>query len=287
MNDLTNYPFCSSLKEAWKKVHGVKKAIWGATALFILICAGGSSILSWILMTGEHLFMPHFVGITHRNFEILLVNMAFNDSFKFTGVALLYYVAVISFEIFILLPMRFGVLLIPIRRAIDKHVSPLFIFKFFHWHYIMKFIWLECLLMLIVGIPGTLAVLTYCLKSLYPMSMAIQITGIILCVLFSALTLYLAIAYLFAGQIIIDRDVTAWQAMKISRKTVTKRWFGVFFTLIWLGVTLFVSAALLMIGLIWTVPYVFNVVGVLYRDMVGIEGKDPATQFELNCCKKT
>ena len=280
MNDIKNYRFCGGLKEAWEKVHGVKKAIWGATALFKPLCAGGISILSWIVMAGGHLFIPRFIEIMQGHYELLLVNLTLKGSVVIALVALCYYIAVICFEMFVLLPMRFGALLISLRRSVDKSVSPLFIFKFFHWHYIIRFIWLEFLLMLIIGIPGVLSILAFSVPCFYPASLAIKIAGIIVGTLFAALTLYLSVAYLFAGQIIIDRDTTAWQSLKISRKAINKRWFGVFFSLIWIGFVMFVSVSLFLIGLIWTIPYIFNVVAILYRDMVGIEGKDPVTSIE-------
>lgn len=285
MNDLANYRFCSALKEAWEKVHGVKGSIWGAFALFILISTGGISILSWALMAGGHLFLPHFVEIVRGHYEVLLVNATFKGSLKYIIVGLVYYLAVISFEMFVLLPMRFGALLIPLRRSVDKCVSPLFIFKFIHWHYIKRFIWLEVLLMIMVVIPGTLSIFAFCLHSLFPASLAIKITSITLGTLFAVLTLYLVVAYLFAGQIIIDRDATAWQSLKISRKAITKRWFSVFFTLIWTVIVLFIGTLLFVIGLIWAIPYIFNIVSVLYRDMVGVEGKDPVTSKETMCAR--
>ncbi len=285
MNDIANYRFCSGLKDAWEKVHGVKKAIWGSVALFVLISAGGISILSWTLMINGRLFLPHFVEIVRGHYEVLLVNVTLKGSLIYIGVALAYYLAVICFEMFMLLPMRFGALLISLRRSVDKCVSPLFVFKFFHWHYIKKFIWLEVLLAIMVGIPGLLSIFAFCIHYLYPTSLAIKITGITLSVLFGALTIYLAVGYLFSGQIIIDRDTSAWQALEISRKAVTKRWFSVFFTSIWLFVTMFIGTIPLMIGLIWAIPYTFNVVAVLYRDMIGVAGKDPVTSKELMCAR--
>lgn len=285
MNDIANYRLCSGLKEAWEKVHGVKSATWGAVALFVLICAGGISILSWTLMISMHLFLPNFIEIFRGHYELLIVNMTLKGSIKYIGAALLYYLAVICFEMFMLLPMRFGALLIALRRSVDKYVSPLFVFKFFHWHYIKKFIWLEVLLMIMVGIPGILSITAFCIHSLFPNSMMIKVTALILGILFAALTLYLAVAYLFSGQIIIDRDMTAWRAMEMSRKAVSKKWFCIFFSLIWLNIVFFIGTALFLIGLIWAVPYIFNVVAIFYRDMIGIEGKDPVTSREMMCSR--
>ena len=281
MNDISNYQFCSALKEAWEKVHGVKKATWGAAALFTLLCAGGISIFSWIVMVSGHLLIPHFIEIIQGRYELLLVNVTLNGSIGIAIIALCYYITVICFEMLVLLPMRFGALLISLRRSVDKRVSSLFIFKFFHWHYISRFIWLEVLLMLLVVIPGILSILAFSIHCLYPASLAVKIIGATLGTLFGTLTLYLIVAYVFSGQIIIDRDVTAWQSLQISRKAINKRWFSVFFTLIWLGIVMFISTALFLIGLIWTIPYIFNVVAILYRDMIGIAGKDPVTSKEL------
>jgi len=83
--------------------------------------------------------------------------------------------------------------------------------------------------------------------------------------------IYLAVAYLLAMPIMIEKNMSPWQALETSRKTISKKWFKFFglFLLLWLIVM--VSAIPLGIGLIWTVPLSFMAVGVLYRDIFGIE----------------
>ena len=39
---------------------------------------------------------------------------------------------------------------------------------------------------------------------------------------------YLAVAYLFASYLVIDRGLDFWPAMELSRRTVNPRWFGFF-----------------------------------------------------------
>ena len=112
----------------------------------------------------------------------------------------------------------------------------------------------------------------------------VSLTQIIICFAAGAIllliSLYLFVGYLFASYAIIDRDISPWKAMELSRKAISKRWFFILGTIIWVAIVLIVSAILLVVGLIWTVPYVQNIFAILYRDMIGIEGKDPVTLKE-------
>jgi hypothetical protein len=57
--------------------------------------------------------------------------------------------------------------------------------------------------------------------------------------------------------------------MEASRKAITHKWFSVFGVLMLVGVLTGLSAAAFLIPLIWTVPWMVLVIGVLYRKMFG------------------
>ena len=82
--------------------------------------------------------------------------------------------------------------------------------------------------------------------------------------------IYLGIAYCMTMPLIADRRLQPWQAMETSRKAVGKRWFQVFGLLLVVGLLVGLSAIPLGIGLIWTGPWVINVIGVLYRRAFGV-----------------
>lgn len=281
MNSIVNHNACHALKEAWSKVNGVKRAVWGSIGLFALICVGGFSILGCAMMYGGITFIPNFSEMVSHPHSLIFAPATIKLSTHFFVFALIYFIAQSFFEFFILLPMRLGALLISLRRAVDKSVSPLFIFAFFTMHYIGQFIFLQVSIMFIVFIPTFFAFLFFSIPIAHHFTVGMHILFFVIGILFSMLTIYLAVGYIFSAQLIIDRNIGAWPAMRLSLKAATKRWFCIFGTLIWLAIVLVASALLLFFGLIWTVPYALNVIALLYRDMLGIEGKDPVTQKEL------
>lgn len=81
---------------------------------------------------------------------------------------------------------------------------------------------------------------------------------------------YLAVAYVMAMPLLIDRNLPLWEAMETSRKVVTKCWWRMFLLGLLLVLILAVSALPLGIGLIWTVPLAILSIGVVYRNLFGV-----------------
>jgi uncharacterized membrane protein len=80
---------------------------------------------------------------------------------------------------------------------------------------------------------------------------------------------YLAVGYLFASLLVVDRRLDFWQAMETSRRTVQPLWFGLFtFALLLLLLNL-AGALLLGLGLLVTVPLTFCILTVAYGDIMG------------------
>jgi hypothetical protein len=82
--------------------------------------------------------------------------------------------------------------------------------------------------------------------------------------------IYLFVAYGMAVPLISDRKMGTWDAMETSRKAVSKKWFKVFLTLAAAGTLTVLSGLLLLIPLIWTLPWLCLVTGVIYRRMFGV-----------------
>lgn len=82
--------------------------------------------------------------------------------------------------------------------------------------------------------------------------------------------IYLAVAYMLAIPLIVERGLSPWQAMEASRKAITQHWFKVFGLFLLLGLILAISAIPVFIGLIWTVPLFVMAIGVLYRTIFGV-----------------
>lgn len=280
MRDTNEHSHCHALKEGWHRVKGIKGALWGGLVLAFLVSVVSLAVLGGLFFLAANIAMPNFMEVWKANPEF------YNDPTIAIPVGLMVVLAAYHLlqgllELFVFMPMRFAMQLIPLRRAVDKEVKANYVFKFFAWKYVWRFAVLSFFIAVMVGIPGGVGAFLLCLPNMFHVAMPLMIISYIAGVLLLLLALYLAVSYLFAGQLIVDRKMNPWCAMQTSRATVNKRWFCVFGTLVWLFIVIAVSAVVFLVGLIWTVPYSFNVIAILYRDMLGIEGKDPVTLGEM------
>jgi uncharacterized membrane protein len=86
--------------------------------------------------------------------------------------------------------------------------------------------------------------------------------------------IYLAVAYMFAAYLVVDRRLDFWPAMELSRRTINPRWFGYFgFTLLLVLLNL-AGILLLGVGLLVTVPLSFCVVTAAYADIFGFQSEE-------------
>jgi len=77
--------------------------------------------------------------------------------------------------------------------------------------------------------------------------------------------IYLSIAYIFTLPLIADKGMDVWEAMELSRKSVTKHWFKVFGLFFLLSLIMGLGTLVFGIGLIWAVPLMFiTLYGLLY-----------------------
>lgn len=81
--------------------------------------------------------------------------------------------------------------------------------------------------------------------------------------------LYLLVSYVFVLPLIVDRQMPVWEAMELSRTTVTRSWFSVFGLLTSAGLLIFISAAALGFGLVLTLPLCTGAVTYAYEDLFG------------------
>ena len=75
--------------------------------------------------------------------------------------------------------------------------------------------------------------------------------------LFILPAMYVSVAYAFTLPLIVDKNMQVWEAMELSRQTVTKHWFKVAGLIGALSIILILGAIPLGIGLIWSVPLMF------------------------------
>ncbi len=82
---------------------------------------------------------------------------------------------------------------------------------------------------------------------------------------------YLAVAYLFAACLVIDRRLDFWPAMELSRRRVNPLWFGIFTFMLLLVVVNLLGGLLLGLGLLVTVPLSYCALTAAYADLFGFQ----------------
>jgi hypothetical protein len=87
--------------------------------------------------------------------------------------------------------------------------------------------------------------------------------------------IYLAVAYLFPLPLILDRGIDFWQAMELSRRVVTRRWFSFFGFALLLFLVNLAGALVVLVGLLVSVPVSFLAIAAAYLDVFGA-GADTA-----------
>jgi uncharacterized membrane protein len=81
--------------------------------------------------------------------------------------------------------------------------------------------------------------------------------------------LYLAVSYMFAKELVIDRRLDFWEALELSRRTVHRHWVGFFGFLLLLGLLNLVGAMLFGVGLLFTIPMTFGAITAAFADIFG------------------
>ena len=86
--------------------------------------------------------------------------------------------------------------------------------------------------------------------------------------------IYLAVAYMFASYLVVDRRLDFWPAMELSRHTVSPRWFGYFAFMLLVALLNLAGAIALVVGLLVTIPLSFCTVTAAYADLFGLQSKE-------------
>ncbi len=143
-------------------------------------------------------------------------------------------VTILSYPI--LMPLIVGVIMLAINYSRGEHIEFKFIFNYYN----------------LMGKLAFAGILIYIMT----------IIGFVLLILPG---IYLSIAYVFTLPLIADKGMDVWEAMELSRKSVTKHWFKVFGLFFLLSLSMGLGVLTLGIGLIWAVPLLFvTLYGLLY-----------------------
>ncbi|MCL6621948.1 MAG: zinc ribbon domain-containing protein [Syntrophobacterales bacterium] len=82
--------------------------------------------------------------------------------------------------------------------------------------------------------------------------------------------IYLAVAYMFASLILLDRGRDFWPALEESRRAVTPRWFGFFAFFLLLLLLNLAGLLCLGVGLVITFPVTYGAVTAAYARLFGL-----------------
>lgn len=145
----------------------------------------------------------------------------------------------------LMLPIMAGMWMIGIKRAVGVPVGASEIFAYF----------------------GKTGALFLCMLLMY----LLVLVGFLLLILPG---IYLLVAFGMAMPLIVEKNMGVWEALQTSRKAMTHQWFT-FFGLGLVLMVIYLLGALftLGIGLIWIIPLLFLVAGVVYRTVFGYSQK--------------
>jgi hypothetical protein len=140
------------------------------------------------------------------------------------------------------MPMFIGIHIMGMRHAENKSVSAGSIFGYFDK---IPSVFLCYIIMTIMVLLGT---------------MLLILPGI-----------YLMIAYIFALPLVVEKNMSAWQALEASRKALTRKWFPMFGLLILIGFANTLAIFTLGIAWIWTIPWSVLTMSMVYTKLFGAE----------------
>lgn len=83
--------------------------------------------------------------------------------------------------------------------------------------------------------------------------------------------IYLMVAFMMSYQLQADKKLGIVQCLETSRKAVTKKWFNMFLILLLIMLVFILGFVALLVGLIWALPLGSLMMGIVYRDMFGVE----------------
>ena len=90
--------------------------------------------------------------------------------------------------------------------------------------------------------------------------------GLLLCILPG---IYLAVGYVFALPLVIDKKMDFWTAMEVSRRVVHEQWWSVFALAIVLALVAFAGFLVCGVGALITIPLASAALMYVYEDLFG------------------
>jgi uncharacterized membrane protein len=96
--------------------------------------------------------------------------------------------------------------------------------------------------------------------------------GLILCIIPG---IYLAVGYVFALPLVVDKQMDFWPAMEVSRLVVHEHWWSIFALVIVLALVVLAGALVCGVGVLVSAPLATAAFMYVYEDLFGVQ---PAAQ---------
>ena len=229
--------------EAWAKVSGLKAQAWGGLMIIIIAFA----VLGLIIgaLTGS--FNPSSdPDPAHHPFRSILEIV----------------------RTLILYPMFVGYIMIGIKRVVDLPTRAMMVFDYYT--YFARIAGVFIVSWFIIIIPFMLAGFLFGISAMSDNGI-LHMLAIVCGIVSILIAIYLAYGFIFAAQLVVEKKLGIWESLQVSRRAVSQHWFKIFFTFLFVGIIVALSAALLLVGLIWSIPFSLAVNGVLYKTLFGVE----------------
>jgi hypothetical protein len=231
------------LSEAWHKVKGAKKPLWWALFLQMLV-----SLL------------------------VLVVNSIVHFIFARIGLSALGEVVTLLFSYIILMPIAITIFLLGYAHVKGEPIRGLHALSSLkHWGVLKKQMLLAVVYAIINFVVTVLFFaiafdfwLTHAHSASFPIGSLI--VDSILFVIVFLVAAFVQLSILFAMMLVSDKDLSAWDAFKLSLKRVKSVYFRLIWAVIVMGLVSVLTSCTVIL-LIWFWPMLVNFYGILYRDV--------------------
>lgn len=222
-------PVYETIGKAWKKVYGAKGSLWAALLINILI-----------------------------SFCFGFISGLLQDSASFISNIINFVGQVISFL------LQLGILYIGIRRAFDLPISYKMMFQACHLDIAWRVICVYLLQLVILIIPIIIMIVS---GIMYMQASGVAMFGIIGVLIGVIVFIFLAMRMSMSMAFVLDKETNPWPAIQQSFKvTRSNVWRLIGISILQMCI-LIVSVIPLGIGLIWTLPFVFILYGMIYKNL--------------------
>lgn len=228
-----NFNIKAILKEAWKKTHGIKGTFWLAVGIALLISIG---ILIIFLVLG---------------FLVVAIADVLHASKPTLNLVLKIAVPIFIFlSIFATAPLSAGVIMIGVKHCAGEKVRARSVLDYYvFW----RRLWVVDFVLEVINFLSSLPLFIW-----FSISLIIAY-------------FYVLVSYFMFMPLVAEKKLKVWPALEASRKAISYHWFKMLWFLILLLLIIFASLLTLGIALIWTLPMLNNAIGILYREMFGVD----------------